>query len=321
MSASVNRFFSARDDVVGDHVGGRVDGERVEAARGPSEVQQRAGPLGRHEAHRRLGGVALRIEHDHRAAVPAQVLGDARHEVARLALLDRAGHGRVLFAQLDVDRHRPERVAQRPRAVGRAEDRRRRRRKRQRRPREGHRHVVDRRQLPDRRELGRGEHARAKRWQRITLAALRLGGRRGRAARVGRPCRARRGGSRPPRHAARRRSARSTPRSRATTRMSAKNSARCWTSSPPRSSESSSIERSRGRRCSLRSRERRASCRRYRCFASRSNEAGAGVSATCTKAGSPHAPITVISRFIGGRPLVLEAVQHLDALDELRPAS
>jgi hypothetical protein len=59
-------------------------------------------------------------------------------------------------------------------------------------------------------------------------------------------------------------------------------------------------DRSRGCRCSLRSRERCASCRLYRYFARRSKDAGAGVSETWTKAGSPHEPMTVISLFIGG---------------------
>ena len=104
MSASVNRFFSAADDVVGDHVGRRVDGERVEAARRVGEVEQRAGAPAGTSADRRLGRVALGVEHDHRAALAAQVLGDGRDQEARLALLDGPGHRRVLVAQLGVDR-------------------------------------------------------------------------------------------------------------------------------------------------------------------------------------------------------------------------
>ena len=168
---------------------------------------------GGHEADGRLGRVALGIEHDHRATLAAEVLGDRRHEVARLALLDRARHGGVLLAQLDVDRDRSEASRSVPGPVGRTQDRGRRRRQRQRRARERHRQVVDRRQLPDRRELGRREHAPCEMTAAGCPRRAARGGRRARAARGARRFRARRVGSRRPRRAARRRSAR-RPRGR-----------------------------------------------------------------------------------------------------------
>ncbi len=79
-------------------------------------VEQGAGALGRHQAHRRLRGVALGIEHNHRAILAAQILGDGRNEVAGLALLNRSWHGGVLTAHLRMQRHWPERVHERPRA-------------------------------------------------------------------------------------------------------------------------------------------------------------------------------------------------------------
>ena len=84
------------------------------------------------------------------------------------------------------------------------------------------------------------------------------------------------------------------------TRRSTKNSGLCCTSRPPRSSASSTIERSRTSRCSLRSRESRASWCLYRRLANASNRAGVGVIAICTNAGSPQAAITVSKRLTGG---------------------
>ena len=107
------------DDVVGDDVRRRIDRERVEPAGGVRKIEQRAGAAARDEAQRGVRGVTLRIEHDHRAALAAQVLGHRRDQVARLALLNRTRHGGVLTPQRDRDRHRPERVHERPRLGGR----------------------------------------------------------------------------------------------------------------------------------------------------------------------------------------------------------
>ena len=109
MSASVKELLQGAHHVVGDHVGGGVHRERVEAARGVREVEQRARALGRHEAHRSLRGVALGVEHHHRAALAAQVLRDRGHQVARLALLHRARHCGVLAAHWG-DESRPGRA-------------------------------------------------------------------------------------------------------------------------------------------------------------------------------------------------------------------
>ena len=281
------------------------------------EVEQRACPLRRHEAHRRLRRVALGVEHDHRAALPAQVLGDGRHEVAGLALLDRARHGGVLLAQLRVDRDRPERVAQRARV---------------RRGAAGSRAAPARAAAPlARREpscsrstaAARGRPARSRRTPPCGRTAADCprpaapGGRRGRAGRGARPCRARPDGSPRPRRAARRRFARRPCDSGAITRRSTKNSGLCWTSRPPRSSASSTIERSRTSRCSLRSRDRRASWRLYRVLGETLEERRRGrhrqlhERRLAARAHDGHQPV---HRRLA---IVLETVEDLDPLDEL----
>ena len=171
MSASVNRFSQRSHHVVGDRVGGGVHGERVEAARGVGEVQQRARALRWHRAHGGLGGVALGVEHDHRAPLAAQVLGDGGGQVARLALLHRARHGGVLAAHPRVDRHGPVRVAQQPLPLAGAHDRGGSRRLRQGGAGERHGGVVDRGRVPQSGQLGRGVYALAQPGARVALAA------------------------------------------------------------------------------------------------------------------------------------------------------
>ncbi len=109
-----------RHDVVGDHVRRRVDGERVEAARRPREVEHRARARGLHEADGGVRSVPLWVEQDQGAPLTLEVLGERRDEVARLALLDRAGHGRVLLAQHRLDRYGAVFVAQHTRAARRS---------------------------------------------------------------------------------------------------------------------------------------------------------------------------------------------------------
>ena len=82
--------------------------------------------------------------------------------------------------------------------------------------------------------------------------------------------------------------------------MSTKNSGWCWRSSPPCNSASRSREPlaagARPRRPPPESR----SARLYIDLAKRSNASGAGVSASCTNAGEPHADIVVRRRFTRG---------------------
>jgi hypothetical protein len=75
-------ILERRHHVVGNHIRRRVHGERVEPARGLGQVQQRARPSRRHETHRRLGSIALGVEHDYRATLPAQILGHRGHQIA-----------------------------------------------------------------------------------------------------------------------------------------------------------------------------------------------------------------------------------------------
>ena len=107
------------DDVVRDHVRRCIDRERVEAAGRMREVEECARTFARDEAQRCVGRIALGVEHDYGAALAAKVLGYRRDQVARLSLLDGAGNRRVLTPQRDRDRHRPERVHERPRLGGR----------------------------------------------------------------------------------------------------------------------------------------------------------------------------------------------------------
>ena len=106
-SPSANSCAHGRDDVVGDRVDRGVDGERVEAAGRPGHVEQGADPPVGHDAERRVGRVALRVEDDHGAVVPSEILAHACDQVGRLALFDGPDDRRVLPAQLRMDRHRP----------------------------------------------------------------------------------------------------------------------------------------------------------------------------------------------------------------------
>ena len=117
------QVLERRHDIVGDHIRGRVRAERIESARRAREVEQRTRALGWHQAHSRIRRIALWIEHDHRAALAAEILRDSRDQIAGLSLLDRPRHGRVLLAQRRMDRHRAKRVPQSPRAALRAQDR------------------------------------------------------------------------------------------------------------------------------------------------------------------------------------------------------
>ena len=94
------------DDVIRDRVRRGLHRERVEPRRRRRHVEQRTAARRRHDAEDRLGGVALRIEHDHRTVGAAEVLRDARDEERGLALLDRADDGDVLAAQRLGDRDR-----------------------------------------------------------------------------------------------------------------------------------------------------------------------------------------------------------------------
>jgi hypothetical protein len=71
-----------RHHVVGDHIRRSIHREWVKPARGLGQVQQRARPPRGHEAHRRLRSIALGVEHDHRATLPAQILGHRGHQIA-----------------------------------------------------------------------------------------------------------------------------------------------------------------------------------------------------------------------------------------------
>ena len=106
---------------------------------------------------------------------------DAGDQERGLALLDGARHRGVLPAQVGVDRHRPDarRAAARRRPAG-ARSPGRPARSRQRAAGERHVAEVDRRQLPQRRQLGRRVHARAARTAAGCPRRARPGGRRGR---------------------------------------------------------------------------------------------------------------------------------------------
>src|SRR5207248_2617483 len=80
-------------------------------------------------------------------------------QVARLSLVHRPGNRRVLLAQLDVDRYVTQLVAQRPAPLRRAEYRRRGGGERDAAAAKRHRGVVDRRQMPEARQLARRPQA------------------------------------------------------------------------------------------------------------------------------------------------------------------
>ena len=61
------------DDLIGDRVGRRVHGERVEAGARRRHVEHRADARARDDAEYSFRGVALGVEHDHGAVLPQQI--------------------------------------------------------------------------------------------------------------------------------------------------------------------------------------------------------------------------------------------------------
>ena len=79
----------------GTDAGAGVDGERVEADLGPSEVEVVDGPSGGHEAEAELGERALGVDQDHSAVEVVDVVGEV------------PGHDRALAAALAADQRVP----------------------------------------------------------------------------------------------------------------------------------------------------------------------------------------------------------------------
>ena len=136
------------------------------------KIQQRAGPLLGNKAQRGLRRIPLRVENYHGAPPPAKVLGDSGNQVAGLSRLDRPRDSRILLAQVHVDRDRAEGVTQCALAHGRPQDGRRRGSERHSCSRDGDGRVVDRWKLPQGRELRGGEDPLVERREWISLAAL-----------------------------------------------------------------------------------------------------------------------------------------------------
>ena len=259
MSPSSNRLRIAPTTASAIASGRGVDGERVEAARRVARGRGscRSGPR-RHDAQRGVGGVALGVEDDHRAALAREVLADARDQVGGLALLDRARAPRCSGgAARDGSSTGPWASRSSP-SPSAARDRRAAPARRGSAPRaSGTAAKLDRGQLPQRPQLGRRRTRRTARTAAGCPRRARRGGRRGEAAPGGSSCRARRAGSRPPLARSAAATASHVGAVGADDAESAKNSGRCWTSRPPRSSAASTSERSRRRRRSPRSRARR----------------------------------------------------------------
>ncbi len=173
--------------------------------------------------------------------------------------------------------------------------------------------------MPQRRELARGEDPLSERRQRVALATFDPPAVERRAGR---------GESSVPRSTSRfsAPSARSSEAIRSHVRRSAGADHGCRrrtaAGAGPRARRAARRPRpSSGRassRAPRRSRERRASWRLNRCLAKRSNNAGAGVSASCTNAGSIARADRVHQPVDRRLALVLEAVERLHAPDELR---